>query len=108
MTAIDPWFLEQLRQTVEFEKALEREGPAATPEDGQILKQAKRLGISDVQIAGAWKTTELDIRKRRKDLGIAAVFNRVDTCSAGIQALRPTSIRPTKLPAKRIQAVAKK
>ena len=89
MTSIDPWFLEQLRQTVEFELSLEREGPPTESSDLDVLKQAKRLGISDVQIAGAWKTTELDIRKRRKDLGIAAVFNRVDTCSAEFESFTP-------------------
>jgi carbamoyl-phosphate synthase large subunit len=87
MTSIDPWFLEQLRQTVEFELALENQVHAA--EAASVLRQAKRLGISDVQIAGAWKTTELEIRSMRKALGIAAVFNRVDTCSAEFESFTP-------------------
>ena len=47
MTSIDPWFLEQLRQIVEFEKSLVAAGsrPAAS------CTEAKRLGISDVQLA---------------------------------------------------------
>src|SRR5690242_429199 len=49
MTAIDPWFLEQVRETVEFEKSLE--GGALASADRPVLMRAKRLGVSDVQIA---------------------------------------------------------
>jgi carbamoyl-phosphate synthase large subunit len=87
MTAIDPWFLEQLRQTVEFEQQLDGGSlEAATKQDFTF---AKRLGISDVQIAGSWKSTELDVRNRRKELGVKAVFNRVDTCSAEFESFTP-------------------
>ncbi len=91
MTSIDPWFLEQLRQTVEFEMSLDG-GSLSDVSDaasGATLLEAKRLGISDVQIANAWKTTELDVRARRKELGIHAVFNRVDTCSAEFESFTP-------------------
>jgi len=84
MTAIDPWFLEQLRETVAFEQALEGSSP-----DYTTLMRAKRLGISDVQIAAACKSTEIEIRNRRKELGISAVFNRVDTCSAEFESFTP-------------------
>src|ERR1700677_3021923 len=57
MTAIDPWFLEQLRQTVEFEQSLESEvfvssfleRGALEPAGYATLLKAKRFGISDVQ-----------------------------------------------------------
>jgi len=84
MTSIDPWFLEQLRQTVEFEMSLD--GNALEPDK---LREAKRLGISDVQIANAAKSTELEVRKRRRELGVSAVFNRVDTCSAEFESFTP-------------------
>lgn len=84
MTAIDPWFLEQLRQTVDFEMSLD--GNSLEP---ATLREAKRLGISDIQIANAAKSTELEVRKKRKDLGIVAVFNRVDTCSAEFESFTP-------------------
>src|SRR6201994_900038 len=59
MTSIDPWFLEQLRQVVAFEQSLpDRERGKA------VLAQAKRLGLSDLQIAGAWKTTEIEVRNQ--------------------------------------------
>ncbi len=97
MTAIDPWFLEQLRQTVEFEQSLESEvfvssfleRGALEPAAYATLLKAKRFGISDVQIAGAWNSTEIEVRNRRKELGVSAVFNRVDTCSAEFESFTP-------------------
>src|SRR5882757_6747627 len=87
MTAIDPWFLDQLQQTVEFEKSLE--GGSVEAADKPVMLKAKRMGISDVQIAAAWKSTEREVRARRKELGVAAVFNRVDTCSAEFESFTP-------------------
>jgi carbamoyl-phosphate synthase large subunit len=84
MTAIDPWFLEQLRQSVEFETSL-----PSRDREAAVLSQAKRIGLSDQQIAAAWGATELEMRNRRKELGIHAVFNRVDTCSAEFESFTP-------------------
>src|SRR3978361_2265277 len=60
MTAIDPWFLEPLRQMVEFEQSME--GGSLAGADYAGLMRAKRLGISDVQIADAWKSSEIAVR----------------------------------------------
>src|SRR5205807_436460 len=80
MTSIDPWFLEQMRQIGDFEKGL-TDGALADATKAQLM-EAKRLGVSDAQIAASKKSTEMEVRARRKELGVAAVFNRVDTCSA--------------------------
>ncbi|MES1261386.1 MAG: carbamoyl-phosphate synthase large subunit, partial [Acidobacteriota bacterium] len=87
MTAIDPWFLEQLRQIVEFETSLS--GGSLETADTKLLLQAKRMGVSDPQLAASWKSTEIEVRTRRKELGVAAVFNRVDTCSAEFESFTP-------------------
>jgi len=84
MTSIDPWFLEQLRQIVAFEKSLVGQVP-----DLSNLTEAKRMGISDVQLASIWQTTEIEVRDQRKSLGVKAVFNRVDTCSAEFESFTP-------------------
>ena len=84
MTAIDPWFLEQLRQIVAFEQSL-----TSRDHDAATLSEAKRLGVSDVAIAQAWNQTEIEVRTLRKELGIKAVFNRVDTCSAEFESFTP-------------------
>ena len=87
MTAIDPWFLEQLRQIHEFESALSSQAKGAVP--AETLADAKRLGLSDVQIGAAVNKSELEIRELRKSLGVKAVFNRVDTCSAEFESFTP-------------------
>ena len=87
MTAIDPWFLEHLRQMVEFETSLS--AVSLETAEKALLLQAKRMGVSDVQMANAWNRTELEVRARRKELGVSAVFNRVDTCSAEFESFTP-------------------
>ena len=87
MTAIDPWFLEQLRQIVAFEQGLT--GGTLEGADKKLLLEAKRLGVSDAQLASSWKSTEIAVRTRRKELGVRAVFNRVDTCSAEFESFTP-------------------
>ena len=87
MTSIDPWFLEQLRQIVAFEQGLN--GGSLPQAESKLLLEAKRLGVSDVQLATSWKSTEIEVRDRRKELGVKAVFNRVDTCSAEFESFTP-------------------
>jgi carbamoyl-phosphate synthase large subunit len=87
MTAIDPWFLEQLKEVTDFEASIQRESlDTASP---ATLAQAKRYGLSDIQLAKTWKADELAVRARRKGLGIRAVFNRVDTCAAEFESFTP-------------------
>jgi len=101
LTAIDPWFLEQIREVVEFEAEL---GQFSWPEVGhpgyglvprasrpvkELFRAAKRYGISDVQLAKAWNTDEISVRTRRKELGVSAVFSRVDTCAAEFESFTP-------------------
>ncbi|MBL8235191.1 MAG: carbamoyl phosphate synthase large subunit, partial [Bryobacterales bacterium] len=51
--------------------------------------KAKRDGISDARMGRMWNVSQLDVRKRRKELGVAAVFNRVDTCAAEFESFTP-------------------
>ncbi|HLK49512.1 MAG TPA: carbamoyl-phosphate synthase large subunit [Bryobacteraceae bacterium] len=86
-TAIDPWFLEQIKEVVDFEVQLQRSSVTqATRED---FRTAKRYGVSDVQMAKTWGTDEIAVRNRRKELGVAAVFSRVDTCAAEFESFTP-------------------
>jgi carbamoyl-phosphate synthase large subunit len=87
MTAIDPWFLEQVAEVIRFQTELERESLAGVAKE--TMARAKRYGISDTQLARTWTTSELEVRKKRKALGVAAVFNRVDTCAAEFESFTP-------------------
>jgi carbamoyl-phosphate synthase large subunit len=90
MTSIDRWFLEQMKEIADFEREeLRHRDTESTEEDKRVLRKAKRYGISDVQIAKAWGTDELTVRARRKELGVRAVFSRVDTCAAEFESFTP-------------------
>jgi len=85
LTSIDRWFLEQMKEVVDFE---ERHN-GATDFDAATFRQAKRYGISDVQLARMSGSDEIAVRNRRKELGVNAVFSRVDTCAAEFESFTP-------------------
>ena len=78
-TAIDPWFLEHLKQIVD-------EGEGLADMD---MKKAKRLGFSDYQIAHARGTTQDEVRAERKAAGVIPTYRLVDTCAAEFEAHTP-------------------
>jgi carbamoyl-phosphate synthase large subunit len=87
ITSVDPWFLKQLREAVEFEHDLMIESlENVSPE---TLRQAKRHGVSDTRLGRLWNADPMAVRARRKELGIRAVFNRVDTCAAEFESFTP-------------------
>src|SRR6476646_9255478 len=87
MTSIDPWFLEQIKEVTDFEASIQN-GSLETATAATITR-AKRYSLSDIQLAKTWGADELAVRARRKDLGIRAVFNRVDTCAAEFESFTP-------------------
>jgi carbamoyl-phosphate synthase large subunit len=86
-TSIDPWFLEQVRQAVAYEQDMGAESIETVTEEQ--MRKAKRDGISDRRLAQLWKADPLAVRARRKELGVRAVFNRVDTCAAEFESFTP-------------------
>ncbi|MCP4160631.1 MAG: carbamoyl-phosphate synthase large subunit, partial [Deltaproteobacteria bacterium] len=84
-TNIDPWFLNQIKQIVDFE--LEFKKSKDLSEDN--LQRAKALGFSDVQIGHITGKTEKEIEDIRKNLGIIPVYKLVDTCAAEFKASTP-------------------
>jgi carbamoyl-phosphate synthase large subunit len=85
LTRIDPWFLEQIRELVEFEEAFRRRPELSAP----TLRRAKRLGFSDRRLAALAERTEGEIRLVRLAHGIRATFKMVDTCAAEFVAHTP-------------------
>ena len=93
LTSIDPWFLDQLSQLVEFEDELMQ---VKTLEEmsAELMQKAKELGYSDPQLAylyfGIISTeTILKVRNYRKSLGVEPVYKLVDTCAAEFEAITP-------------------
>ena len=87
LTQIDPWFLTQVRDAITFENSLQE--TTLDSITGEVMRRAKRDGISDNRLARFWNVDSLDVRKRRKELGVTAVFNRVDTCAAEFESFTP-------------------
>ena len=84
-TRIDPWFLDQIAliQQVGVEV---READHLSPE---LLRHAKRHGLSDVQIGRLRGLDESVVRQLRWALDIRPVYKAVDTCAAEFEALTP-------------------
>jgi carbamoyl-phosphate synthase large subunit len=90
ITRIDPWFLDNVKQIVEFEhlaRAATVENEGRLPAD--VLREAKRRGFSDVRLAQLSGQTEQQIREARHRDGIVPVYKMVDTCGAEFPAHTP-------------------
>ncbi len=85
-SAIDPWFLENLREIVEMERGLQG---ASEAERASWLRPAKRAGFSDRRLAELWGSDEAAVRARRDAAGVHPVYKRVDTCAAEFEAHTP-------------------
>lgn len=84
LSKIDPWFLENIRQIVEFEKVL-KEGNL-TPE---VLRMAKEMGYSDMEIGRLTGMGEEEVRRLRYEWNILPAFKGVDTCAGEFVAYTP-------------------
>ena len=80
LTRIDKWFLVQIEEIVQIELALEHK--ALGELDAATLRMLKQKGFSDRRLARQLKTTDREIRLRRRALGVRPVYKRVDTCAA--------------------------
>jgi carbamoyl-phosphate synthase large subunit len=83
-TAYDPWFLHEMAEFAEFEKGLS----AGTFDDATLLA-AKRLGMSDKQIARALGKKPAEIEKRRVERKCFPSYHFVDTCAGEFAARTP-------------------
>jgi carbamoyl-phosphate synthase large subunit len=87
MTSIDRWFLAQMKEVIDYEAELGKASLETASKD--MFRRAKRYGISDAQLAKSWGSGEIAVRTRRKELGVRAVFSRVDTCAAEFESFTP-------------------
>ncbi len=103
-TGIDPWFLDQIVLVNEIAAEV-AEAHEMAPE---VLRRAKRHGLSDAQIARLRGTAEDTVREVRQSLGLRPVFKTVDTCAAEFAARTPyhyssyddeTEVEPRERPA---------
>jgi carbamoyl-phosphate synthase large subunit len=94
LTRIDPWFLHQLKELVEFSEELHTFGKLLKQGRGQeqfpdMLRRAKEYGFSDRQLAHLWGGSEAHAAAVRQERGINPVYKLVDTCAAEFEAYTP-------------------
>ena len=87
LTRIDPWFLHQIEELVAMEGRLRAFDLAEVPVE--LLRQAKRCGFSDVQLAHLLGSDAAAVASRRSDAGIVVTMKAVDTCAAEFEAYTP-------------------
>ncbi len=80
LTAIDPWFLNQIEELVILENNLKDRMLSSIDKDEMFA--LKRKGFSDRRLATLLQTKEKVVRKQRRDLGVRPIYKRVDTCAA--------------------------
>ena len=88
-TGIDNWFLYQIRIICDIEKEIAKYELASLPIE--TLKEAKKHGFSDLQIAKVLQgnVSDDEVYEKRKSLGITRVYKMVDTCAAEFEAKTP-------------------
>jgi carbamoyl-phosphate synthase large subunit len=95
-TRMDPWFLRQFAEIVELKQLAAKSGlEGLTPE---IMRQLKRAGFGDQEIALAVDASESAVRERRRSQSLTPVYKRVDTCAAEFESFTPylySSYEPT-------------
>lgn len=90
-TKIDPWFLNQIKEIVEFENLIDMD----IINDAELLRNAKTMGFSDKMIAKLidekdnLELTQNDIYFARLKQKISLEYNEVDTCGGEFKALTP-------------------
>jgi len=90
ITKVDYWFLNNMREIVEFEaKITSALFTASKEEQKELFTECKEYGFSDAQIALLTDSDEIKIREIRKAAEVTPVYKLVDTCAAEFEAYTP-------------------
>ncbi|WP_426032574.1 carbamoyl-phosphate synthase large subunit [Cypionkella sp. TWP1-2-1b2] len=86
ITSFDPWFLARIREIIDAEAVIRAKG---LPLDATGIRKLKMMGFTDARLAMLTGRDEAQIRRARRNLGVNAVFKRIDTCAAEFEAQTP-------------------
>ena len=86
VTMFDPWFLARIREIIEAEESLKKNG---LPTRTEGLRALKMMGFTDARLGFLTGRDEDNVRRARHNLGVTAVFKRIDTCAAEFEAQTP-------------------
>ena len=85
LTAIDPWFLGQMEELIDAERRYATARFVST----ELLREMKRMGFSDRQLAELRDESEDSVRQRRWSLGVRPAYKMVDTCAGEFPSATP-------------------
>ncbi len=80
----DGWFLERIREIVETEERVRRDG---LPSDRTGFLRLKQMGFSDARLGHVAGVDEAEIAALRGRLELHPVYKRIDTCAAEFPSL---------------------
>ncbi len=86
ITQIDMFFLDKIKNIVDFERVLEAPD---NKNNISLLREAKKMGFGDKYIAQLWKTTEDEVFNLRKENNIFPVYKMMDTCASEFESYIP-------------------
>ncbi|MFN9099706.1 MAG: carbamoyl-phosphate synthase large subunit [Gemmatimonadaceae bacterium] len=84
-TAIDPWFLEQMRELIDAEAWYQ----ALPTVDADSMRRMKRFGFSDRQLASLRGQSEAEARQLRWSLNVRPSYKMIDTCAGEFPSSTP-------------------
>ncbi|MBV8495051.1 MAG: carbamoyl-phosphate synthase large subunit, partial [Alphaproteobacteria bacterium] len=82
----ESWFLDRIREIVETEERVRRDG---LPDDPTAFLRLKQMGFSDSRLARLSGITADQVTALRHRLGLHPVYKRIDTCAAEFASLTP-------------------
>ncbi|MEO6223698.1 MAG: carbamoyl-phosphate synthase large subunit, partial [Vicinamibacterales bacterium] len=87
LTKMDPWFLTQFQQLTELARLARAIGARDLSRD--MLREMKRAGFSDSDLATLLGTDEETLTATRLETGLVAAYKRIDTCAAEFESFTP-------------------
>ncbi len=81
LSGVDPFFLHKIQNIISMEEKLRalQFKDSTAPE---VIREAKRIGFSDEQIAACAGVKEVEVRQFRKTAGIVPAVKQIDTLAA--------------------------
>ncbi len=86
LSKIDPWFLSQIKEIIDCENKIKKNG---LPKTFNEFNYIKSIGFSDKKLSELANISEKAIRKKRSILQILPVYKKVDTCAAEFKSFTP-------------------
>ncbi|QOR74125.1 carbamoyl-phosphate synthase large subunit [Cruoricaptor ignavus] len=86
---INKFFIWKIKKLVDFERKLSELKNLGQIDQIELIREAKKLGFADLNIAHFWEVSQKEVFEFRKRHGIMPVYKMVDTCAAEFESETP-------------------